>query len=109
MPSDAKPVFEVATIKPSDPADRSQGFQTRGRHIKAQNESVTSMMMFAFGVHQKQILGGPEWMKERFDVDGVPDVVGDPNLKQMQAMLQTLLAVRASTGATVLRFLWLAY
>jgi uncharacterized protein (TIGR03435 family) len=94
MPKDAHPVFEVATIKPSDPADQGQGFQTRGRHVKLRNESVTSMVMFAYAVHNKQIAGGPSWMSDHFDVDGVPDVIGEPNLKQMQEIVQKMLADR---------------
>jgi hypothetical protein len=33
MVADADPVFEVATIKPSQPNDPTDGFHTRGRHL----------------------------------------------------------------------------
>jgi uncharacterized protein (TIGR03435 family) len=94
MAPTAKPVFEVATIKPSDPTETSQGFQTRGRHIHALNESVSNMLMFAYGVHPKQIVGGPDWIKEHYDIDGVPDIEGLPSLRQQQEMFQKLLAER---------------
>jgi len=94
MDTAAKPVFEVATIKPSDPAATSSGFQTRGRHIRVVNESVVSMLMFAYGVHPKQIVGGPEWVKDHYDIDGVPDIEGIPSLEQQRGMLQKLLADR---------------
>lgn len=95
MPKDAEPVFEVAAIKLSDPNDHSQGFQIRGRHVKVQNENVISMIMFAYGIHNKQVVNGPDWIKDQhFDVDGVPDVEGEPNLKQMQHIVQNLLVER---------------
>jgi uncharacterized protein (TIGR03435 family) len=94
MAPTAKPVFEVATIKPSDPDDSGTGFQTRGRHVRVQNESITNMIMFAYGVHPKQIVGGPDWMKDRYDIDGVPDVEGLPSVRQQREMLQNLLADR---------------
>lgn len=94
MAPTAKPVFDVATIKPSDPTETSQGFQTRGRHVRVLNESVANMLMFAYGVHPKQIVGGPDWIKDRYDIDGVPDIDGLPSIHQQQEMLQNLLADR---------------
>jgi uncharacterized protein (TIGR03435 family) len=95
MAPTAKPVFEVATIKPSDPTETGQGFQVRGgRHVHVRNESVMTMLTFAYGVHQKQIVGGPEWIKDHYDIDGVPDVEGVPSLHQQQEMLQSLLVER---------------
>lgn len=95
MPVDAKPVFEVETIKPTPATERNQGFQIRGQHVKLVNEDVQSMIMFAYGVHAKQILNAPDWVKSmRWDVDGVPDVKGEPSLKQMQGIVQNLLETR---------------
>ena len=43
----------------------------------------------------KQIVGGPEWLsKDRYDINGIPDVAGVPDLKQMREMYQKLLADR---------------
>lgn len=94
MAKDAHPSFEVATIKPPVPDDRSQGFHTSGQRIFIENESITSLVMFAYAVHPKQIVDGPEWMTERFDIHGVPDVAGAPSLTQLQGMVQKLLAER---------------
>ena len=101
MPKGAQPVYEVVTIKPSDPADRSQGFRTRGRRFVVRNESVISIIMFAYGVHKKQIADGPAWMDDRFDVDGVPDIEGEPSLAQMQHILKSywLTVSNSSSGA----------
>jgi len=95
MPVDAAPKFEVATIKPSNPEGRGQGFDIQGRHVKTMKTSVNNMITFAYGLHAKQIVDGPEWLDiERFDVDGVPDIAGTPNIKQFRMLIQSLLADR---------------
>jgi uncharacterized protein (TIGR03435 family) len=95
MPPDASPAFEVATIRPSDPNSTRDGFPTDGRHVSCLNESVTTIMSVAYGIHIKQIVDGPDWIsKDRFDVNGIPDVTGVPNLGQMQQMYRKLLADR---------------
>ena len=95
MPKDAKPVFEVVTVKPTPPEERNQGFQTQGSHIKLVRQTVQSMLMFAYGVHGKQIVDAPDWVQsEAFNVDGIPDVAGDPNLPQFQSLVKQLLADR---------------
>ncbi len=95
MAADAHPNFDVATIKPSDPNDSRRGFHTDGRHLFYENETMESLISFAFNLHWKQIAGGPDWMdSELFDVRGVPDIDGVPNAKQQQEMLQKLLIER---------------
>jgi uncharacterized protein (TIGR03435 family) len=95
MAKDATPVFEVAAIKLTAPGDQSQGFQTRGTHVLLKRQTVGSMIMFAYGVHRRQIVDGPAWLfEDAYDVDGVPDVGGEPDVKQMQAMVRGLLADR---------------
>ena len=95
MAAEAHPVFEVATIKPSDPNDRSEGFHSNGRRIYIENQTVNKMLIFAYAVHSKQVVGGPDWFgTERFDINGVPDVEGVPNMRQQQEMVQKLLADR---------------
>lgn len=95
MPQDADPAYEVATIKPSDPADGSRGFQTRGRYIRVANETVNDMISFAYGIHVKQIYGGPAWFgTEKYFVNGVPDIAGEPSLTQFRSIVRKLLADR---------------
>jgi len=96
MSRDASPGFLVATIKPSDP-DSTSGwaFPAKGHHISCVNATVATIMSVAYGVHDKQIVGAPEWLsKARFDINGIPDMGGVPSLKQMQEMYQKLLADR---------------
>lgn len=95
MAKDASPQFEVATIKPSDPADQNYGFHTSGHRIFVENQTVSSILSVAYAIHRSQIVDAPAWFDhDRFDVHGVPDQPGVPNLKQLQEMLQKLLADR---------------
>jgi uncharacterized protein (TIGR03435 family) len=96
MPADADPSFEVATIKPSDTsAPHGTYFRHNGRHVVAYNISVGELITYAYGLHAKQIVDGPEsLLGTHFDIDGVPDLVGHANLKQSQLMFQKLLVSR---------------
>jgi uncharacterized protein (TIGR03435 family) len=99
MPADAKPAFEVATIKPtkpetgpslasSDPVNRSGIFNIT-------NTSLSDMLKFAYDLHPRQITGGPAWLEtEKFDVTGKPDTAGIPSTNQLKMMVQGLLADR---------------
>jgi len=95
MAVDAHPEFEVATIKPTDPKAGGGGFHLVGRHALMKNETLDNLIALAYGVQVKQVVGGPAWFEtEHYDIDGVPDVEGQPNLKQIQEMYQKLLADR---------------
>jgi uncharacterized protein (TIGR03435 family) len=96
MAVDAKPGFDVATIKRSDP-NISSGtfFAIRGSHIIAVNTNGNDLVSLAYGLHTKQIVDGPSWLlTARFDIEGVPDVEGRPNHDQVKLMIQKLLATR---------------
>lgn len=95
MAKEADPDWEVVTVKPSDPDDKFDMMSTRGRHIVIRNKSVEAMLRLAYGVQKSQIVGASEWTRTaHFDADGVPDVGGEPNMKQFQTMVQKLLAER---------------
>lgn len=95
MATDADPKFEVATVKPSRPDVQGKGFRVRGRRFSTINTSVTDLITFAYGIHPRQISGGPEWMGgDKFDVTAQPDGEGQPNDKQWKTMVQKLLANR---------------
>src|SRR5450631_4382471 len=88
MAKDADPDWEVATVRPGDPNDKVSHINISGRHVMVESESVRAMLKFAYGVQNSQIVGAPEWIKtERWDVAGVPDVDGKPNLPQFQSMM----------------------
>ncbi len=95
MAKDATPAFEVATIKPSDPASRGQIVTLRGTEVITTNETVHDLINLAYWLHPKQLSGGPAWTEsEKYDMAGKPDVPGQPNVDQMKMMIQKLLADR---------------
>jgi uncharacterized protein (TIGR03435 family) len=95
MAADADPVFEVATIKPSKPEMQGKGFRVNGRRFSTINTSASDLMTFAYGIHARQIIGGPAWLEtEKYDLAAQPDGEGQPNDKQWKIMVQKLLADR---------------
>jgi uncharacterized protein (TIGR03435 family) len=95
MAKDANPVFQVATIKPSDPEAQGRGLGLRGHNFSAHNFTLNDLVVFAYGVHEKQIVGGPAWLaKDKFDIAAVPDAEGQPSADQFKIMLQKLMADR---------------
>jgi uncharacterized protein (TIGR03435 family) len=95
MAPGANPSFEVATIRPTDPGDQSRGFHIAGHRIFIENQDVNTLISVAYAIHQKQIVDTPPWCgTDRYDIIGVPDAEGAPNLRQLQEMIQKLLADR---------------
>ena len=94
MPADAKPKFDVLTVKPSDPNRPGMLVTIRGRHLMTINTPVSILIAFAYGIQQKQIVNGPAWMEEKFDIDGVPDVDGQPSGQQMRMLVADALVQR---------------
>jgi len=80
-PNGGEPEFEVATIKPSDPARCcSRGWGRNGRRFSTINMNLKYVIQWAWNLQAKQVVGGPPWMDDaRFDIageidgDGVPD------------------------------------
>lgn len=95
MARDADPSFEVAVIKPADPNDRNQGFHLNGHRISVENNSLTSIVCFAYSIQKTQIVNAPKWFDDQpWDIDGVPDAEGKPDWPQYRRMLQKLLSAR---------------
>ncbi len=96
MAPEASPGFLVVTIKPTRPdAPAGWAFPTDGHHVSGTNVDLVTLIKLAYGIHEKQIAGGPEWLeKNHYDISGVPDVPGVPSFKQTREMYQKLLADR---------------
>ncbi|MGD0442848.1 MAG: TIGR03435 family protein [Edaphobacter sp.] len=94
MSADADPSFEVATIRPSNPDHPIDGTPIGHRTVFA-GVTMRFLMTFAYGVHDKQIVGAPNWWDSQpFDIEGLSDIPGNPSLPQMKTMLQKLMADR---------------
>ncbi len=95
MAADADPSFEVATIKLSDPNSPGKGFGGPPGKFGTHNTTLNDLMMFAYQIHTKQIIGLAGWMEsEKFDIDTKQDLPGQPSEKQRRVMMQKLLVSR---------------
>lgn len=96
MDENAKPQFEVATIKPSDPDRRGWGINVnRSGMFTTLNTTLSDLIKFAYDLHPKQVIGAPAWFDtDKFDLSAKPDKPGLPSVNQMKLMLQGLLADR---------------
>ena len=95
MPADADPSYEVETVKLSNPDVGQSGFHMRGRRLFIEDKTLRQVFIFAYGIHPKQLIGEPAWFaSDHYDIDGVLDVEGQPSLKQMQRIVQKMLADR---------------
>jgi uncharacterized protein (TIGR03435 family) len=95
MASDAKPSFEVASIRPTNPDTRGTQFLVSGRHYTTKNTSAAMIFIQAYELHPSQLTGAPGWMNtDRWDISAQPDLPGQPSEEQWKQMLQSLLADR---------------
>ncbi len=95
MADNANPSFDVATIKPSKPGQRGKGFGFNGRAVITRNTNLDDLIALAYGLHAKQIVNAPDWAgTDLYDIEGIPDAPGRPDIKQMGNMVQKLLADR---------------
>jgi uncharacterized protein (TIGR03435 family) len=95
MAADAKPSFEVATIKPSKPEERFSLLINRSGILNTTDSSLSDLIKFAYDLHPKQISGGPGWVEtEKYDITAKADTEGIPSVTQLKLMLQKLLTDR---------------
>jgi uncharacterized protein (TIGR03435 family) len=95
MAATATPKVETATIKPSRPDQQGKVLTIRGRTLVTINTSVSDLIVFGYGLHQKQVIGAPAWIEsEKFDLTVQPDGEGVPNERQIRMLLQQILSDR---------------
>ncbi len=96
MPADAKPVFDVLTIKPSPPEQQGKLFSVRpGGQFVTVNTTLLDLIKFAYGVQDKQVLNLPDWASsQKYDFNGKPDIPGMPNGDQLRNLVKQALADR---------------
>ena len=74
---------------------RRQGIRHPRTNLSTFNTSLEDLIVFAYDVHAKQILNGPDWIdKDKYDITAVPDREGAPSNRQWKVMVQKLLADR---------------
>jgi uncharacterized protein (TIGR03435 family) len=91
---DARPAFEVASIKPNDSnSGVSNGGRLTGDRFTATNVTVVQMLRNAYGIQEFQIQGGPGWVGiDRFDITA--NLPPGSRSDEWPVMLQHLLADR---------------
>ncbi len=65
MPADAKPDFDVVTVKPSNPDQPGKGFTLRGRHIITINTTVNDLITMAYSLNVKELINAPGLVRDR--------------------------------------------
>jgi uncharacterized protein (TIGR03435 family) len=89
-----QPTFEVVDIKPSDPSNptpRGKGRVLPGGRIELPGGTLKELIMFAYGVQEDMISGGPDWAtRDRYDVVAKGPENASP--EAVRPMLQALLA-----------------
>lgn len=87
------PAFEAATIKPSKAQPGRSATHTRTGMIVLTGKTLKGLICSAYDVEDFQVSGGPKWMDDdRYDINAKAE--GAANGRQLDAMLQTLLADR---------------
>jgi uncharacterized protein (TIGR03435 family) len=102
QPEQKPPAFEVASVKPNTSGDTNGMLRPLpGGRMTAANMQVRQLITFAYQVAGFQLIGGPAWLADRYDVvakmDGNPDISFVPGMNRpnpMQVALQRLLEDR---------------
>jgi uncharacterized protein (TIGR03435 family) len=92
-PSVGPLAFEAASIKPNVSGSGGSSTHSSNGLLRITNQTLRSMIGYAYNVRDFQISGGPGWIaSERYDVTAKPETGAHD--QQMKQMLQTLLAER---------------
>ena len=86
--------FEVATVKPSDPASTIGIRKLPGGRFVTSNTSLRLLITWAYDITDERLVGAPGWLDSaRFDVDA-KSPMDKPTQQQLYRMMQALLAAR---------------
>jgi uncharacterized protein (TIGR03435 family) len=87
------PRFDVASVRPNLSGSLSSGRQTDpGGRVSITNEPLRDLIRAAYEITEPQLVGGPGWLSERFDITAQAEAGAPPVL--INAMLRTLLTER---------------
>src|SRR5262245_9617828 len=89
----AKPTFEVASIRPNRSGDPSGGTRGLPDRMEATNVPLSVLLMDAYGLAYYQVAGGPNWAdSEKFDIRATAG--RQVSRTDLRLMMQSLLAER---------------
>jgi uncharacterized protein (TIGR03435 family) len=93
--ADTNPAFEVATVKTSEGEPGTRRFTIRGRQFLTFNTTLADLIQFAFGLHLRQIVGGPPWLEsQRFNIVGLAAGIEQPTEREWMKMMASLIVER---------------
>ena len=104
MAANADPVFEVASIKPSDPNRRRLYSIGNGTEVTAVGATVNDLIVFACGVHARQISGAPAWVEsDKFDIRGKPEGGAGPTQLNLRSCFRNSWRIGFSSLSIAIR------
>jgi len=92
-------MFEVGTIKPSDPNSQDAMLNFNGETMETKGETVKTLIKFAYGLNmsgEQQVVGGPKWLGEqRWDIVAKEDpdtiaAIGKMQQEQRREQFRTM-------------------
>ena len=70
----SSPAFEVASIKPSQPGDRSVTNRLPGGRFTAEKATLKILVKWAYELTDDELAGGPKWTdSNRYDIVAKPE------------------------------------
>jgi uncharacterized protein (TIGR03435 family) len=89
------PTIEVAVIKPHDPNSSHNSFSFRGDGFSLDDQTVSRLIAYAWGINQNQIVDAPNWIRdEHYDMDGKTNATDNPTVPEQQQMIRKILSDR---------------
>jgi uncharacterized protein (TIGR03435 family) len=89
----ARPQFEVVSIKPNRSADSGGGMRPVAGGFSARNMSLNMLIQAAYNLKPWQISGGPGWVAtDRYDIEAKTE--GNPDFQEKLELCRPLLADR---------------
>jgi uncharacterized protein (TIGR03435 family) len=99
MAADADPAFDVTSLKLSNSERRGKGFGTRGTEYFTFNTTLSDMIVVAYNLNRRQIVGAPGWVDSvKYDLLAKPGGEGQPNQRQWKIMFQKMMVDRFQLG-----------
>jgi len=94
--SEKPPVFETASIKPSDPTDPASSWNMNPGRLTVHNMSLKKLVMAAYEVKEFQVTGGPKWFdSDRFDIAAKLESTDEKSARSREGAVRVRRAMQA--------------